>query len=592
MPRKPKAYQERHYAETARAYARDVIEGKEPASTWTRKACARFLADLERNRAKGSPYQWNPLLVDNEGFQYRPADRACGFIERLRHVKGPNAGEFIKLERWQVFIVANAFGWVKRGTRIRRFRIMYVEVPRGNGKSTMLAPIGLFMLCFDGEAGAEVYSAATTRDQARIVFDAALLMAFKSASLQERFGVVPSAKQIITQDWSKFVALSADAHSLDGLNVHCAIIDELHAHKTRDVYDVLETALGKRERPMLATITTAGGNKEGICYEVRAYLTQILDGTIEDDAFFGVIYCADEDDDIQDPAVWRKANPNWGVSVRPEHIEQLAKKARTTPSAAANFATKHLNRWVSSFSAWIDVSEVRPACVREWDDSEFAGKQDCVLALDLASRVDIAVLCRLWWREEPDAEGKPQWHVYIRNRYFVPESALEDEKRRHYRAWINSGLMETTPGKSIEFERIRDAIVADSKRLRVSECVYDPWQAHYLAETLRNKDGFAEDQVLEYRQTVANMSPAMKEMQSYLLGGRFHWSPRDKVFDWMLANVVAKEDAKDNIYPRRATQAQKIDGVVAAIMGIGRVMLKTAPGTSTSVYESRGIRSV
>ena len=265
------------YAAMARQYAEAVVAGDVLTCKWVQHACQRQLNDLVKFKGKASPYRFNPKLKDKEGRTFQPADNLCAFIERLPHVKGPLAGEPIRLEPWQVFILTTVFSWIKADGN-RRFRRSYIEVPRGNAKSTLSSALALYMLAADGEGGAEVYSLATTRDQARIVFGDAQTMARQSAGFRARFGVGVGAHNMhVMASGSKFEALSAEGSTLDGLNIHFGCVDELHAHKTRTVYDVVETGTGKRDNSLLWVITTAGSNRSGICYEVRTFVTRLLD---------------------------------------------------------------------------------------------------------------------------------------------------------------------------------------------------------------------------------------------------------------------------------------------------------------------------
>ncbi|NBS97501.1 MAG: terminase large subunit, partial [Betaproteobacteria bacterium] len=321
------------YPAAARQYAEQVIAGEILTCKWVQRACQRQLDDLAKFKGKSSPYRFNPKLTDKSGRSFYPADNLCAFIERLPHVKGPLAGEAIQLEPWQVFILSTVFGWVKPDGK-RRFRRSYIEVPRGNAKSTLSSAVALYMLAADREGGAEVYSLATTRDQARIVFGDAQTMARRSAGFRSRFSVNVGAHNIhVLATGSKFEALSAEGSTLDGLNIHFGCIDELHAHKTRTVYDVVETGTGKRDNSLLWVITTAGSNRAGICFEARNFLTKVLDGQAQDESQFGIIYGLDDGDDWTSRDALIKANPNWGISVREEVLVPLQAKAMQLPSA-------------------------------------------------------------------------------------------------------------------------------------------------------------------------------------------------------------------------------------------------------------------
>ena len=314
-------------------YANKVISGEIPACKFVIQACQRQIDDLA-----------NPPA--GYRFSEEHAARVCRFVELVPHIKGEKAkgGELLKLEPWQVFILSTVFGWVDKAGN-RRFRRVYIEVPRGNGKSALSSPIALYMLAMDREAGAEVYSAATTREQARIVFQTAQSMARKMEGFRKRFGVEVTAHAIVQmRSHSSFKALSAEGHTLDGLNIHLAVVDELHAHKTPDVWEVLESGAGKRPQSMLWAITTAGFNKYGVCYQVRDYALKVLSGDatgIAADAQFGIVYTVDEGDDFYSEEALRKANPNWAISVDPDYVRQNAAKAKQVVKDRVNFLTKH-----------------------------------------------------------------------------------------------------------------------------------------------------------------------------------------------------------------------------------------------------------
>lgn len=538
------------FAEVAHEYARGVVAGVIPACRYVVQACQRQLDDLASPPA---------------GYRFSDAHAAkiCRFVELVPHIKGEKAsrGELIKLEPWQVFILSVAFGWVD-GDGNRRFRRVYIEVPRGNGKSALSAPIGLYMLAFDGEAGAEVYSAATTRDQARIVFRSAQAMARRMEPLCKKFGIrVPA--QAITQEKSNstFQALSADGHTLDGLNIHMAIVDELHAHKTPVVYEVLETGLGKRPQSMIWAITTAGFNKHGICYQTRDFAIKVLGGSITGsaaDSTFAIVYTIDEGDDPYSEEALRKANPNWGVSVDPNIVMQTAAKARQVASNRVNYLTKHLDVWVDANSALYDTEWWRKCEDRSLDEADFAD-DECVMGLDLASKIDIAARVCLYRRM---IDGKA--HYYVFPRFYLPSVAIEEDRHPMYRGWEMQGDIYVTPGETTDFGIIEDEIKADGPGLNLQAVATDPWQAQQMIQNLK-RDGMPAE---EYRQTVANMSEATKTLDALMREGRIH-HPGNAVLNWMIGNVVGHYDAKENVYPRKEMPANKIDGAIALIMALG-----------------------
>lgn len=565
------------YAERGIAYARGVVGGSILACKWTRAACQRQLDDLDRWSAKGSKYFWSP----------EDANRICSFVELMPHIKGEWArrSERIKLEDWQCFILTVVFGWYSTAEKTRRFRTVYIEVPRKNAKSTVSAPVGLYMVAMDGEPGAEVYSAATTRDQAKIVFGIARRMAMGSPGFRNEFGVeVGTHNLYVEESGSKFEALSAEAGSLDGLNVACAVIDELHAHKTRDVWDVIESATGSRSQSLIWAITTAGSNRAGICYEQRTYVTKILNmvlsrheeyaeykvegGSHDDETYFGIIYTIDDTDDWATETAWRKANPNYGVSVYPDDFARLALKAQQMPSATNTFLTKRLNVWVNADSAWMDM--------RAWDRCadptlkiESFEFQPCILALDLASKRDICALILLFER---------RGHYYCFGKYYLPEDAIEESNNSQYGGWVRGGKLIDTPGAATDFEYIQNELRELAPRFQIDEVAYDPFQANQLRIEME-KEGFP---MVEVPQQVRFMSEAMKQLEALVVTGRFHFDG-DPVLTWMISNVVAHLDNKDNIYPKKERFENKIDGAVALIMALYRM---TVNENGPSIYSN------
>ena len=553
------------YAASAKQYAQRVVSGEILTCEWVQKACKRQLDDLIRFKRKSSIYQFNPELLDRYGRPYRPADNLCAFIERLPHVKGPLASQMIVLEPWQVFILSTVFGWVKSDGK-RRFRRSYIEVPRGNAKSTLSSAVGLYMLAADREGGAEVYSLATTRDQARIVFGDAQTMARLSPGFRNRFAVNVGAHNMhVLQTGSKFEALSAEGSTLDGLNIHFGCIDELHAHKTRTVYDVVETGTGKRDNSLLWVITTAGSNRSGICYEVRSFVTKLLNRVFEDDSQFGIIYGLDEGDDwtIKDSLI--KANPNWGISVREEILTPLQAKAMQLPSAVNNFKTKHLNEWVSADKAWMDMRAWDAGTNPDLELDQFLG-QPCWVGLDLASKTDIAALVMVFQHPDtPDAYA-------VFGKYYLPEDTVQAAGNSQYEGWSHTGRLSVTPGNVIDFSWIEADLLDIASRFSVEAVAFDPFQATQLSTRMLS-EGLP---MIEVRPTVLNFSEPMKTLEALVLQKKLVHDG-DPVLAWMASNVVAHTDVKDNIYPRKERAENKIDGIVALIMALSRAI---KPGDS------------
>lgn len=548
------------YLDRLNAYAQRITDGTETAGPWERLAVARYLRDLARQGTPEFPY----VLDDRLGA------RECYFLELLPHIKGEWAkpvyvdGKFsyakLRLEDWQIFIEFQLFGWVHMETRLRRFRRSYEEIARKNAKSTRGAGRMLYLLTADGEPGSHCYSAATTGDQAREVFDVARNMSLREPEFLQRFGVDVGKHDItVPTTASSFKPLNAEGSTLDGLNVHGGLVDEVHAHKRRDLWDVLDTATGARSQALLSAITTAGSNRAGICYELRDYTCKVLQRVVDDETWFGIIFTIDEGDDWRDPAVWRKANPNLGISVKPDSLEAACRKAQAMPSAQANFLTKHLNVWVSSDSAWMDMT-AWDACADRALTVESVEHLPCWIPLDLASKVDVAAAPRLFYDKERD-------HYYLISRFWLPERAVATGRNSQYDGWVRAGHMNATDGEVIDFDQIEDALRSDVASLDVQELPYDPWQATQLAGRLQAEGA----PMVEYRQTVATMSEPMKTFEALVLQRKLTHDG-NPVMTWMVSNVVCHLDAKDNIYPRKEREENKIDGPVATIMGIGRIL--------------------
>lgn len=538
----------RDYIGIANQYIEDVLSGDIPACHWVKKACQRQKQDLQG--------------LTGYVFNQKKACKICYFVECLRHTKGPLATQRIKLEPWQIFILTTVFGWVD-AEGSRRFKKVYIEVPRGNGKSAISSAICLFMLAADNEYGAECYTFATTGDQARIVFDVSRRMAVMCKDVTNGLGITVQ-KHSITQlkTGSKLSPKNSKDDTLDGLNTHFGCIDELHAHKTRGLYDVIETSIGKRKQPLLWVITTAGFDTSGICYEVRTMITMVLNGLVKAEAQFGIIYTVDEDDDWRSDDALIKANPNWGVSVNPETIRDIRLNALNLPSAANNFKTKHLNIWCSAKAAWMDMQAWKVCEDPKLSLDDFEG-QPCIIGLDLGAKNDITAKVKLFPQTRSD--GKTEYVAFYD--FYLPEDTIEKSTISQYQGWVDQGFIHQTPGAMTDFSVVEEGIREDLSRFDVQAIAYDPWQATQLATRLSD-DGAP---MVEFRNTVQNMSDPMKSLEALVLDRRIKHQ-RNPAMDWMMGNVVAKLDAKDNIFPRKERYENKIDGPVAMIYALAMCM--------------------
>ncbi len=547
------------------AYIHGVLDGWIPACQLVRLVVERHVRDLDEAGQRG-------LHFDRAAAQH-----AIDWFGFLKHSKGEWAGSGFDLAPWQEFLLWVLFGW-KRQDGLRRFRTAYVEVPRKNGKSTLAAGIGLYLMIADGEPGAEIYSAATKRDQAKISWGEAARMVRSSPALSRMVHHWRASNTLsIDATASRYQPLGADADNMDGLNVHGAIIDELHAHKSRAIVEVLETATGARRQPLIFEITTAGSDQASICYEHHEYSRQILEGSIRDDTWFAYIATIDEGDDWTDPKAWAKANPNLGVSVKVDDLERKAEKARRLPAAQNAFRRLHLNQWTQQTDRWIDLSL--------WDENaggvneELLVGRECYGGLDLSSVSDLTAWV-LVFPEEDDPET-----VQILARFWCPEAKLADEAnnyRDQYRTWAAGGWLSTTPGDAIDYQFIKAQILRDAEQFRIVDLNVDRlFQGYQLSQELAD-EGL---QVFGMGQGFLSMAVPMREFERRLLAKKLHHGG-NPVLRWMADNVAVKMDPAGNLKPDKATSQGRIDGIVALIMALDRAMRHTSTG---SVYEERGL---
>lgn len=551
------------YFDRISAYAQRVVDGTEVAGRYERLACQRFQRDLARQGTDAFPYVLDHTL----------GTRACRFIELLPHIKGEWARPIyidgklqyatLKLEDWQLFQDYQTFAWVHMATRLRRFRRTYEEVARKNAKSTRAAGRMLYMLTADKEPGAHVYSAATTGEQAREVFDVARNMALRESEFIARFGVECGKHDItIPATASSAKPLNAEGSTLDGLNVHFTCVDELHAHKTRAVYDVLDSATGARSQPLISMITTAGSDRAGICYEQRDYSIKVLEGVVQDDTWFAVIYTIDEGDLWHDPAVWRKANPNLGVSVKPDDLASACRKALAQPSAQGNFLTKRLNVWVSSDSAWMDMQGWERCQDKTLSLADFLG-EPCWIGMDLAEKRDFAALVYVFKRE---VEGRPQWVIIPR--LYLNESAVDESGNAHLQGWARSGHVVVTDGNVTDFDVVADDLRQACRDHQVQEIDYDPAMSRYFATKLI-EEGLP---LVELRQSPTTYTQPLILVENAVLDGSLVHNG-NPVMTWMISNVVVSVSRFSGLkHPTKERPENKIDGPVAMLMALGRAM--------------------
>ena len=544
-------------------YAHAVVGGRIVTGKLVRQACERHLRDLETGSQRGL---W---------FDYNAASGAIKFFAQLQHTKGEWAGNSLQLELWQSFIVGSMFGW-KRTNGLRRFRTVYTECARKQGKSLLAAGIGLKLAFFDGEPGAEVYSASTKREQSKIVWGDAKQIVIKTPSLASRIRTL-TANMHMESTNSKFEPLGADEDSTDGLNIHGAIIDELHAHKTRKLWDVIETATGARRQPLTFVITTAGSDPLSICGQQHEYAEKVLDGTVEDDSYFAYIAAIDEEDAWDNPDVWIKANPNLGVSVKLDDLQNLCNRAKEMPAAVAAFKRLRCGVWTEAESPWLDMAIWDASNVHPINPEDYLG-QHCYAGLDLSKTTDITARVLLFDCPQ-DNEAKD-----LIAQFWVPSEALPRRVRNDrvpYDVWHDQGWIALADGPTVDYALIEDDVNALSSKYQVVEVAYDPWNATHIAQRLQ-ADGAT---MVEIRQGFGSLSEPTKNLEKLLLGKKLHHGG-NPVLRWMASNVVIQMDAAGNIKPAKDKSREKIDGIIATIMALSRALQYTELG---SVYDTQEI---
>jgi phage terminase large subunit-like protein len=502
---------------------------------------------------------------DNEA-----ADRAIGFFrDCLTHVKGEKAGLPFELDNWQEDIVGALFGW-KRPDGTRRFRTAYIEIPRKNGKSTLCAGLALYMLFSDGEAGAEVYSAAAEREQASIVFDIASQMVQSEGVLRDCSKTFRKSIAV-ERTASSYKVLSADAYTKHGLNASAIIFDELHAQPNRDLWDVMATSTGARVQPLTIAITTAGFDRNSVCWEQHQYAEKVRDGIIEDDAFLPVIYAAGKDDDFRLEKTWRKANPAYGISIRSDYLEREAMKASELPSYENTFRRLHLNQWTEQAVRWLPMER--------WDEADPFGAFDgrpCWGGLDLASTTDVAAFVLVAQDDEGGIDVLPT--------FWIPEENAHRRERKDrvpYEAWIKQGLVRSTSGDVIDYDQIREDILKMSEKFNIQEIAVDRWNSTQLVTQL---DGEGLN-IAMFGQGFRSMSAPCKLLESLVMSKKCHHGG-NPVMRWMMSNVAIESDAADNIKISKKRSTEKVDGIVALVMALARA---SESGDTGSVYDNEGI---
>ncbi|MGC1784462.1 MAG: terminase TerL endonuclease subunit [Acidobacteriaceae bacterium] len=552
------------YAERSQQYAEDVCAKRILACTEVRQACKRHLDDLKRSRT--AEYRWT--------FDPEKANRFCRFAEAFPHIKDDFLGhasrrERIRLEPWELFIGCSIFGWVNKKKGFRRFTEAFIEVARKNGKTTFAALVLLYCFAADGEFCAEIFAGAASKEQAGEVFLAAKAMTQAATEFREAFGVwVNSASLVIQSQAASFKMLKGQP--ADGPSPHCVAADEYHEYKTDRLLDWARTGMQARRQPLLFEITTAGSNTASPCYNKHLEAQEVLTGRRDNERLFCIIYTVDKGVDWKSKKALLMANPNFGVSVNPEIIEADQFQATQSAIRQNGFKTKNLNIWVNQRVAWMNMVKW-DACADPTLRIEDFRHDDCIEAVDLASRRDTVSTVRLFKREAPDGTE----HFYCFSRHYLNEQQIHDPKNTHFLEWASKGYLIETPGDITDYLRVNDDLAKDANELLVREIVFDPLHAAPLIQFLQQREDWNQGvEFVELKQSEENMSAPMKEFEAIVLSGRFHFDG-NPLLTWMIGNTIVRPSRRENWYPERENVERKIDGAVAIILGINRWMGST-----------------
>ena len=510
-------------------------------------------------------------------FEEKRAEDAKTFIRFLSHTKGRWAGVPFHILDWQEVLLREIFGWVD-DQGYRQYRTAYVEVPKKNGKTELAAAIVLKLLVADDELGAEVYSGAADREQATLIFNAAEQMVIQNRVLKKRLKLKPSVKRIVDHKTGSFYqALSTEAYTKHGLNIHGVVIDELHAIKDREFVDVLtQGASDARTQPLKWIITTAGvAHKDSIGWEYHQYAEKVRDGIIEDERFLPLIFGADMNANWEDEEVWKIVNPSLGQIFDIEKMREAFREAKAKPPLENVFRRLRLNQWTSQISRWLQL-HIWDACSAPVNLTK---GRTCYAGLDLSSTIDITALGLIF---APEKAGDP-FDIFAH--LFMPKDNIEERVKKDrvpYDVWVREGLITATPGNVIDYDFIIQKVKDITTDYNLVEIAYDRWGASKVALDLQ-KEGML---VIPMGQGFASMSPPTKELLNQLMQKKIRHGGHP-VLRWMASNMVVREDPAGNIKPDKARSSEKIDGIVALIMALDRAIRHGE--TKESVYEKSGL---
>jgi phage terminase large subunit-like protein len=545
----------------AEQFIQEVVTGEKLFCKSVKMAVQKHVADLKRAKTRKFDYY----------FDVEEGERALKFFQFLRHTKGEAADKKFNLQPFQAFIIYSVFGWRNKRSKMRRFRKVYIEIARKNGKTELAAGVALFTAFFDNEKGAEVYFAATKREQAKVGFDATKYMAQCAKRDSPRInGLIEFYQRTVFSKKlnSKIEFLAADANTLDGPNPHCAIVDEYHAHKTDALLKVLETGMGSRRQPLLFVITTAGSNRHSPCFKLREVCLDILRGKKQDETVFSMIFSLDEKLDWKDKQNWKMANPNLGITPYEEYMDSQFMKAKNEGySAEIEFRTKNLNEWTNTNATWLsDEDWMRHAS--EIDREELRGRI-CYGGLDLASTRDLSAFVLIF---PPRFEGEK---AQVLCWFWCPEDGAKQRSFSDgvdYLSWGADELLTLTSGNVTDYSYIKSEVLRIASEFDLQSIAYDRYNASQLVIDLTD-EGL---EMQPFGQGFISMNAPCRELERMILAGELDHGG-NPILRWMAGNVSLKTDEAGNFKIDKKQSKEKVDGMVALAMAIGQMMTCEKP---------------
>lgn len=517
-------------------YAEAVISGKVVACKYIVLACKRFLS-------------W----FDKYDFRVDKVDRVVNFISKLKHSTGEHNGKNFILQPYQVFIIANIFGFYHKGTDERVVKYVYCELARKSGKTALAAAICLYMLVADGENGSEVELVANSAKQAKICFQ---MCSNYLQSIDKKGKYFKRYRDSIKFDYTKSLlqVLSSDADGNDGYNSYCFCLDEAHAMKDSALFDVMCSSQGMRKNPLGMIITTAGFNKFGFCYEYRQTCLDILHGLKENDSQFAAIFTLDEEDDWKDRSVWVKANPSLGITVKEKYLEQQVINATNNTSLEVGVRTKNFNQWCSSSDIWLNndllLENSKNLKIDDFKESV------AYVGVDLAAVSDMTAVSYMIPKD-----GK----FYFFTDYYLPSSCLQDNSNSElYKEWKRKGLLKITDGNVTDYDNVLSDILKKNNVIFISKIAYDSYNATQWAINATSAGLPLEP----FSQALWNFNKPTKTFEILLKQGKVILD-NNEITRWCFANVYLKSDHNENVKPVKQQAQQKIDGVISILEALG-----------------------